>query len=236
MKLIKGVFNNYIELCGDRLGHDDRSIACGLCKIFDLPVYIVSIEKGENIQDKIERHFGCPTPFGYRKVMRIVKKAEKFRRPVVILIDTMGAYCDIDSELNGQSEAISECLKTMAGLNTYNIAIITGEAESGGALALALCNEVWMLEHAVYSVISPECCSIILWNTKNFASLAAEKLDITAEKALANGMIDRIIKNHNSFDKTCTEIQLQLYSLVKQYYNDTQKDWVELRYNRFRKY
>ena len=160
---INSIFTDFIELHGDRATQDDHAIVGGIAKLNDMPVTVIGIEKGRNITERLDRNFGCVLPSGYRKALRLIKEAEKFHRPVICLVDTLGAYCGAEAEERGQGEAIAENILEMMGLRTPVISVVIGEGGSGGALALAAADRVYMLENAVYSVISPEGCASILW-------------------------------------------------------------------------
>lgn len=191
---INNIFTNFIELHGDRRFGDDKAIVAGFAFFDGQPVCVIGQEKGKDTKEKIERNFGMPHPEGYRKAIRVMKLAEKFKRPVITLVDTAGAYPGIGAEERGQSQAIAESIATMADLKVPTIAVIIGEGGSGGALALAVGNKVLMLENAVYSVISPEGCAAILYKTREEAPTAAESLKMTAENLLELGIIDEIVK------------------------------------------
>ena len=193
LDLIRGVFTDFFELHGDRRYGDDAAVAGGLAELEGRHVTVIAIEKGHSLRERMLRSFGAPQPEGYRKALRLMKQAEKFHRPVICLIDTSGAYCGIGAEERGQGQAIAENLMEMMTLQTPVISLLIGEGGSGGALALAAADRVWMLENAVYSVISPEGCASILWKDPKRASEAAEQLKLTARDALAGGMIERII-------------------------------------------
>lgn len=190
---INGVFDDFIELHGDRLGGDDRAVIAGIAKLDKLTVTVIALEKGHDVAERVQRNFGAANPEGYRKALRHMKLAEKFHRPVVCLIDTSGAFCGIDAERNGQSRAIAECIAESATLKTPMISVVVGEGGSGGALALASGDELWMIAGAYYSVISPESCANILWKDASKASEAAENLHLTAGDMLKFKVADRII-------------------------------------------
>lgn len=190
---IQNIFQDFIELHGDRRFADDPAIVGGLARLGGKPVTVIAIEKGHTARERIQRGFGAPSPEGYRKALRLMKQAEKFHRPVVCLVDTSGACCGVGAEERGQGQAIAENLMEMATLQTPVISVLIGEGGSGGALALAVADRVWMLENAVYSVISPEGCATILWKDAAKAAQAAEELKLTAADALHFGVIERII-------------------------------------------
>ena len=190
---LSGVFTGFFELHGDRRYADDPAILGGLAWLGGRPVTVIAIEKGHTAKERIQRGFGAPQPEGYRKALRLMREAEKFHRPVVCFVDTSGAGCNVGAEERGQGEAIAECLTTMSALQTPVLSILIGEGGSGGALALAAGDRVWMLENAVYSVISPEGCATILWKDAAKAEQAAEELKLTADDALALGVVESVI-------------------------------------------
>ena len=191
---INGIFSGFLELHGDRRYADDGAVVGGVAWLGDRPVTVIAIEKGRSTKERMARSFGAPNPEGYRKALRLMHQAEKFHRPVICFIDTSGAYCGIGAEERGQGQAIAENLMEMMTLNTPIISILVGEGGSGGALALAVADRVWMLENAVYSVISPEGCASILWKDPAKAGEAAANLKLTAEDALTLSVIERIIQ------------------------------------------
>ena len=190
---IQALSPEFLELHGDRRYGDDAAIVGGLGKLNGRPVTFIAIEKGKTVRERMQRSFGAPNPEGYRKALRLMQQAEKFGRPVVCFVDTSGAYCGIGAEERGQGQAIAENLMEMMGLRTPIVSILTGEGGSGGALALAAADRVFMLENAIYSVISPEGCASILWKDSTKAAEAAESLKLTAQDALALGVIERVI-------------------------------------------
>ena len=207
---VNNICTDFIELHGDREGMDDRAIIGGLAKIDGKPVMIVGTMKGKSTKENLEYNFGMPQPQGYRKALRLFKHANKFKMPIVTLIDTPGAYPGISAEQTGQGIAIAVNLREMAKLEVPVIAIITGEGCSGGALGLAVANKVFLLEHAYYTVISPEGCASILWRDASRASDAAEALKITAPDLMKFGIIDGAIKEplggaHNDYELVCSE-------------------------------
>lgn len=193
MDYLQNVFHGFFELHGDRRYADDPAIVGGLAYLGATPVTVIAIEKGHTAKERIQRGFGAPQPEGYRKALRLMREAEKFHRPVVCFVDTSGAGCNVGAEERGQGEAIAECLTTMSALQTPVLSILIGEGGSGGALALAAGDRVWMLENAVYSVISPEGCATILWKDAAKAERAAEELKLTADDALALGVVESVI-------------------------------------------
>jgi acetyl-CoA carboxylase carboxyl transferase subunit alpha len=190
---IQRIFTDFIELHGDRLYGDDPAIVGGIAKLDGMPVTVIGHERGKDTKDKIARNFGLPHPEGYRKALRLMQQADKFGRPIICFIDTQGAHPGIEAEQRGQSEAIARNLREMAGFSVPIVCVVTGEGGSGGALAISVGNRLLMLEHAYYSVISPEGAAAILWRDAAQAQQAAEALHITAQDLLELGVVDRII-------------------------------------------
>ena len=190
---VRGLMTDWVELHGDRAFADDPAIVAGLASFDGESVAVIGHQKGRDTRDRLYRNFGQPRPEGYRKALRVMRLAEKFRLPVVSFVDTPGAYPGIDAEERGQAEAIARNLREMAALQTPIVVIVTGEGGSGGALAIGVGDRVLMLEHAVYSVISPEGCAAILWKDQAETQRAAEALRLTASDLLALGVIDEIL-------------------------------------------
>ena len=190
---IRNLITDFTELHGDRRYGDDPAVIGGIGRLGGVPVTVIALERGHNARERVARNFGSPHPEGYRKALRLMKQAEKFGRPVLCIIDTSGAYCGIGAEERGQGQAIAENLMEMSGLRVPILSILIGEGESGGALALAVADRVWMLENAVYSVISPEGCASILWKDASQAEAAAESLKLTAQDARRLGLIETIL-------------------------------------------
>ncbi len=188
---IENIFDSFIELHGDRRFGDDPAIVGGIATLEGVPVTVIAIEKGTDTKERLKRNFGMPSPEGYRKALRLMKQAEKFRRPVVCLVDTSGAYCGLGAEERGQAQAIAENLIELSTLRTPVISILIGEGGSGGALALALADRVWILENAMYSVISPEGCASILWKDAKKVKDAAECLKLTAQDMKELGVVEQ---------------------------------------------
>jgi acetyl-CoA carboxylase carboxyl transferase subunit alpha len=191
---VQGLFTNFSELHGDRTFADDAAIVGGMARFNGEPVMVIGHQKGRDTKEKIYRNFGMPRPEGYRKALRLMRLAEKFRMPIFTFIDTPGAYPGIGAEERGQSEAIARNLYVMAELQTPVICSIVGEGGSGGALAIGVGDRTLILQYSTYSVISPEGCASILWKSAEKASVAAETLAITADRLKANGLIDRIVE------------------------------------------
>ena len=193
---------------------DDGAVIAGIAKLENLSVTVIGIEKGHSTKEKVRRNFGSAHPEGYRKALRQMKLAEKFRRPVVCFVDTAGAYCGVGAEERGQGQAIAENLMEMMSLKVPVVSVFIGEGGSGGALALAVADEVWMLENSVYSVISPEGCASILWKDSSRIKEASECLRLTAEDLYSFGVIERIVPEKDGFDKICSKIKDQLFDTI----------------------
>lgn len=230
---INHLFSGFFELHGDRCYADDAAIVGGVAYLGSRPVTVIAIEKGHTAKERTARSFGAPHPEGYRKALRLMKQAEKFKRPVICLIDTSGAYCGIGAEERGQGQAIAENLLTMMTLKVPIISVLVGEGGSGGALALGVADRVWMLEHAIYSVISPEGCASILWKDAGKASIAAACLKLTAQDAYDNGFIEKIIsEEHLGKDAFYNRLKAQLKEELAVLAKDDAL--LEHRYARFR--
>lgn len=232
---INNIFDDFFELHGDRKFADDSAVIGGLATIGKLVMTVVAIEKGHTPKERAIRNSGAPNPEGYRKALRLMKQAEKFSRPVICFVDTSGAYCGVDAEQRGQGHAIADNLMYMSDLNVPIISILIGEGGSGGALALAVADKVWMLENAVYSVISPEGCASILWKDSSKAEMAASSLKLTANDALEFGIIEKIIsENDIGNEGFYLRIKNQIIEEIELLLND--KKLLEERYKRFRKF
>ena len=230
---IKNIFKGFIEFHGDRRYADDPAIVGGIAKLDSTPVTVIAIEKGHTAKERTYRNFGMPQPEGYRKALRLMKQAEKFGRPIVCFVDTSGAYCGISAEERGQGQAIAENLLEMSTLCVPIISILIGEGGSGGALALATADRVWMLQNAVYSVISPEGCASILWKDSAKAETAAASLRLTAEDAKSLGVIERILSENDIGKKEFYDrIRTLLTEEIKELSGDI--DLTQNRYDRFR--
>lgn len=228
--------DNFVELHGDRRYGDDAAIVSGIGFINDKPVTVIAMERGATIEERMKRHFGCPTPEGYRKALRLMKEAEKFRRPVICFIGSSGAYCGIDAEERGQGEAIAENLFEMMGLKTPIISVIVGEGGSGGALALGVGDTVVMLENSIYSVISPEGCASILWKDSSKAPEAANALRLTSQDLYGFGVIDKVIDEQDrNAEEICTELKHFILSEIAEKELMTTEELLAQRYEKFRK-
>lgn len=230
--IIDKLFTDFFELHGDRQLTDDEAIVGGIARFNNQAVTVIGIQKGRNLAENLATNFGQPSPNGYRKALRLMKQAEKFGRPVITFINTAGAYPGIEAEERGQGEAIARNLLEMSDLKVPIIAFITGEGGSGGALALALANKVYILENAVYSVLSPEGFATILWKDGSRRDEAAELMKITAPHLLEMGLVDAIISEENLIDN----LKRQLTESLGELSLLTEIELAEQRYERFRKY
>lgn len=238
---IERIFSDFEELHGDRSFADDPALVCGIGRLEGVPVAIIGHQKGRDTNDRIYRNYGMARPEGYRKALRIMKLAERFKLPVLTFIDTPGAYPGIGAEERGQSEAIARNLITMATLKTPIIATVIGEGGSGGALAIGVADKLFMMEYSTYSVISPEGCASILWKNADKAEEAAEAMRITAKNLQELGLIDEIIGEplgaaHRDYDKTAEMLKNSLVSAVNELVSNDIDDLVDTRQARIRQY
>ena len=234
---ISNIFKDQIELHGDRRYGDDPAIVAGIAYLDKTPVTYIGIEKGWDIESRVKRNFGCPQPEGYRKALRLMKQAEKFSRPVICFVDTLGAFCGADAEERGQGQAIAENIKEMMGLKVPVISIIIGEGGSGGALALAAADRVYMLENAVYSVITPEGCASILWKDAGRVADAAQCLHITAQDMQEFGVTERVLhEDFTKFNKMCAALKTRLVKDIAEFSKEPYDVLPDKRYDRFRKF
>ena len=232
-----GIFDDFIELHGDRSFRDDGAIIGGIGWLGDQAVTVVGIQKGKSLQDNLNRNFGQPHPEGYRKALRLMKQAEKFGRPVVTFINTAGAYPGVGAEERGQGEAIARNLMEMSDLKVPIIAIIIGEGGSGGALALAVADRVWMLENSIYAVLSPEGFASILWKDGTRAMEAAELMKITSHELLEMEVVDKVISERGlSAKELLARVKNELQTEIEQLKQLPSEKLLEERYQRFRKY
>ena len=236
---IEEIFDEFIELHGDRNFKDDKAIVCGLARIGKQNFTIIAEQKGRSTKENIERNFGMPNPESYRKAIRFMKQAEKFKRPIITFVDTKGAYPGIGAEERGQGEAIAKSMFEMAKLKVPVIAIVIGEGSSGGALAIAVGNKVFMLENAIYSILSPEGFSSILWKDSSRAKEAAEKMKLTASDLYELNVIDKIIKEpagdeEEAFKKVSEELKKEIQAVISEMNKKTAYEIVDERYNKFR--
>ena len=236
---IKLIFTNFFELHGDRNYRDDKSIIGGIGLLEDIPVTIVGIQKGKNLKENMERNFGSPYPEGYRKALRLMKQAEKFKRPIICFINTPGAYCGVEAEERGQGEAIARNLLEISQLTVPIISIIIGEGGSGGAIALACGDRVWALENSIYSILSPEGFASILLKDSSKAQEVSEIMGMTSYDLLEKGIIEKIIKEpdggaQNDINFVANEIKSNLINEIKILQNKTVRELLNQRYLRYR--
>ena len=236
LSYIENIFEDFIELHGDRRFADDPAIVGGIATLKGQPVTVIAIDKGKDMRERVKRNFGSPNPEGYRKALRLMRQAEKFHRPVVCFVDTSGAYCGLGAEERGQGQAIAENLLEMSGLKTPIVSILVGEGGSGGALALAVADQVWILENAVYSVISPEGCASILWKDSKKVKDAADCLRLTAQDMADLGVVEQVFPEDKDFAETYRQIQEELERLLPELQALPVEELLEKRYQRFRKY
>ena len=236
MSYIENIFSAFFNRHGDRRFGDDPAIVGGLAELEGMPVTVIAMEKGGDMKEKVRRNFGSPNPEGYRKALRLMKQAEKFHRPVVCFVDTSGAYCGLGAEERGQGQAIAENLLEMIDLKTPIVSILVGEGGSGGALAMAVADQVWILENAVYSVISPEGCASILWKDPKRVKDAADCLHITAQDMAELGVVEKVISEEEGFDCAYAQIKEELCALLPSLLALTPEELLEKRYQRFRNF
>jgi acetyl-CoA carboxylase carboxyl transferase subunit alpha len=238
---IARVFTDFEELHGDRAFADDPAIVGGVARLYGRPVVIIGHQKGRDTRDKVRRNFGMPRPEGYRKALRLMRLAERFRIPLITLIDTPGAYPGVGAEERGQSEAIARNLYEMARLNTPIISVVIGEGGSGGALAIGVCDRLLMLQYSTYSVISPEGCASILWRSADKASEAAQAMGITAESLNRQGLVDEIVPEplggaHRDMDEIAKTLKSALISNLDKVGSIPLERLLEQRYDRLMHY
>lgn len=238
---IDKIFTNFFELHGDRVFRDDKAIVGGIGLLNGRPITIIGIQKGKDLKENIERNFGAPHPEGYRKALRLMKQAEKFNRPIVCFINTSGAYCGIEAEERGQGEAIARNLMEISQITVPIISIIIGEGGSGGAIALACGDRVWMLENSVYSILSPEGFASILLKDPSKSKEVTEIMGITSYELLERGIIEKIIKEpnggaHKNLDLVASSIKDELIKELKVLLNKPKDILLQERYQRFRKF
>lgn len=236
---IEDLFSDFTELHGDRYFGDDPAIVGGIARFHGMPVTVIAQEKGRNTRENVLRNFAMPSPEGYRKALRLMKQAEKFHRPVICFVDTPGAFCGMEAEERGQGEAIARNLFEMSGLKTPVLSIVIGEGGSGGALAMAVADEVWMLENSIYSILSPEGFASILWKDSHKAKEAAAVMRLTAADLQKHGMVERVFEEPEDLTiETLSELTLKMDRCMKIFFRKqlamTGDEIAEMRYRRFR--
>ncbi len=234
------LFSDFIEFHGDRYFKDDHAIVGGIAYFHGKPVTVIAQAKGKTTKENLEHNFGMPSPDGYRKALRLMKQAEKFGRPVICFVDTPGAFCGLEAEERGQGEAIARNLFELSALKVPILSVVIGEGGSGGALAMAVADEVWMLENSIYSVLSPEGFASILWKDSKRASEAAEVMKLTAMDLKKLGIIEHVIGEPEEYmaetmDVVCKEMDSRICSFIKSYTNLSVEELTEKRYQRFRR-
>ena len=237
---IETIFDSFMELHGDRAFRDDGAVVGGLAVLDGQPVTVIGVQKGRNTKDNITRNFGMPSPEGYRKALRLMKQAEKFNRPVICFIDTPGAFCGIEAEERGQGEAIARNLLEMSDLKVPVLSIVIGEGGSGGALALGVANEVWMMENATYSILSPEGFASILWKDSKKAKEAAEVMKITAKDLLELGIVEQVIPEdipacRDNLEELSKDMKSRMMEFLEKAEGMSGEELAAQRYERFRK-
>jgi len=236
-RVLHAIVKDFFELHGDRRFADDPAIVGGVGWLCNLPVTVIALEKGESTKDRVHRNFGSANPEGYRKALRLMRQAEKFGRPVICIVDTAGAFCGIGAEERGQGQAIAENLMEMMALKVPIISVLIGEGGSGGALALAVADQVWMMEQAVYSVISPEGCASILWKDTKKVAEAAECLKLTAMDMLNLDVVEHVIlEGDQSVEEQMKGLRNSLHDTLRQLMELDAETRLEARYQRFRKF
>jgi acetyl-CoA carboxylase carboxyl transferase subunit alpha len=237
---VERVFTDWVELHGDRNFGDDPALVCGMARLNGEEVMVLGHQKGRDIKSRVYRNFGQPNPEGYRKALRFMQMAQKFKRPLFTFVDTPGAYPGLGAEERGQAEAIARNLREMARLKVPIITTITGEGGSGGALAIAVADRVLMLENSVYSVITPEGCASIMWRDASKRDLAAQALRITAEDMIELGVVDEIVPEpaggaHHDYDTTAANLSTALQKHLAELRDYPPDQLTNLRYDKFRK-
>ena len=236
---IQRMFTDFIEFHGDRYYADDKAIIGGIARFHGRPVTVIAQAKGTNTKENIERNFGMPSPDGYRKALRLMKQAEKFHRPVICFVDTPGAFCGLEAEERGQGEAIARNIYEMSGLKVPVLSIIIGEGGSGGALAMATADEVWMLENSIYSILSPEGFASILWKDSSRAKEAAKVMRLTAEDLYQQGIVEKVFWEPEEYTvrnihQVITPLERELEEFLNRYEVMSREELTERRYQRFR--
>ncbi len=236
---IKNIFDDFIELHGDRCYGDDKSFVCGIAYLEKMPVTIIAEQKGKTTKENMQRNFGMPNPEGYRKAVRLMKQAEKFNRPVITFIDTPGAYPGMGAEERGQGEAIARSMFEMSKLKVPIIAVVIGEGSSGGALAICVADKILMLENAIYSILSPEGFASILYKDSSKCQEVADKMKLTSYDLQNFGIIDELIKEpkvgiENDFESVTAKIKTILVKQIQDIQKLTTSEMLEKRYEKYR--
>src|SRR5690554_4236441 len=234
---IESIFTDFDELAGDRAYADDKAIVGGIGRLDGSPVMIIGQQKGRETREKVRRNFGMPKPEGYRKALRLMEMAERFKMPIITFIDTPGAYPGVGAEERGQSEAIARNLKVMSRLTVPTVCTVIGEGGSGGALAIGVGDRVNMLQYSTYSVISPEGCASILWKSATKAELAAEAMGVTAQRSLELGLIDKIVEEplggaHRDYATTATRLKQRIADDLASLSGLSHEELLEQRYQK----
>ena len=237
---IDALFTDFMEFHGDRYFKDDHAIVGGIAYFHGIPVTVIAQAKGKTTKENLDRNFSMPSPDGYRKALRLMKQAEKFGRPVICFVDTPGAFCGLEAEERGQGEAIARNLFELSGLKVPVLSVVIGEGGSGGALAMAVADEVWMLENAIYSVLSPEGFASILWKDSKRASEAAEVMKLTAGDLKRLGIIEQVIPEPEEFtdenmEGVCEDLNGRIAAFLECYTEYSADELTAKRYDRFRR-
>lgn len=237
---ISELFTDFLEFHGDRYYKDDKAIVGGIARFHGMPVTVIAQAKGRNTKENIERNYGMPSPEGYRKALRLMKQAEKFGRPVICFVDTPGAFCGIEAEERGQGEAIARNLFEMSGMKVPIVSIIIGEGGSGGALAMAVSDEVWMLENSIYSILSPEGFASILWKDSKLAKEAAGVMKLTAYDLKEAQIVEQVFSEPQEFtvdtlNRVTKDLDIHLVKFIERYTKLSPQELIEHRYERFRR-
>ena len=237
---ITKIFDSFLELHGDRYFGDDSAVIGGLAKFDDYSVTVIGQQKGRNLKENEMRNYGMPSPEGYRKALRLMKQAEKFNRPIILFIDTPGAYCGIEAEQRGQGEAIARNLFEMSDLKVPILSVVIGEGGSGGALAFGVSNEVWMLENSIYSIISPEGFASIMYKDSKKAPEAADLMKLTADDLENLEIVEKIIEEPEEFssenmEEIVDDLKFNIKKFLDKYINLSKEELVDQRYSKFRK-
>lgn len=236
---IEALFDDFMEFHGDRYFKDDHAVVGGIAHFHGMPVTVIAQAKGKTTKENLDRNFSMPSPDGYRKALRLMKQAEKFGRPVICFVDTPGAFCGLEAEERGQGEAIARNLYELSGLNVPVLSVVIGEGGSGGALAMAVADEVWMLENAIYSVLSPEGFASILWKDSKRAAEAAEVMKLTADDLKKLGIVEQVIAEPDEFttetmESVTMELEVQIMDFLEKYTIMNPEELTDRRYRRFR--